>query len=92
MSLPTPSGKLARWVLLIQSFNLKIEYTPGKSNVIADMLSRPPCSDDSFQTCGVCSIEVEIPTKSSSSIRKSNSKTKKFKKLLIVLNNLIIQI
>ncbi|GFT62710.1 retrovirus-related Pol polyprotein from transposon 17.6 [Trichonephila clavipes] len=32
---------LARWALNIQSFNLKIDYTSGKANVVADMMSRP---------------------------------------------------
>ncbi|GBN56825.1 Retrovirus-related Pol polyprotein from transposon 297 [Araneus ventricosus] len=41
ISLKSPSGRLARWALQLQEFNLKICYTPGKSNVIADMLSRP---------------------------------------------------
>ncbi|GBM34139.1 Retrovirus-related Pol polyprotein from transposon 17.6, partial [Araneus ventricosus] len=40
MKLNSPSGRSARWSLQIQSFNLNLEYIPGKSNVIADMLSR----------------------------------------------------
>ncbi|GFT05884.1 retrovirus-related Pol polyprotein from transposon 297 [Trichonephila clavipes] len=39
LSIKSPSGRLAIWE--IQSFNLKIDYTPGKANVVADMLSRP---------------------------------------------------
>ena len=31
-----------RWVELLQEFDLKIVYKPGKSNVAADVLSRPP--------------------------------------------------
>ncbi|GFV55264.1 retrovirus-related Pol polyprotein from transposon 297 [Trichonephila clavipes] len=41
LSIKSPSGRLARWALKIRSFNLKIDYTPGKVNVVADMLSRP---------------------------------------------------
>lgn len=44
MSLKSPSGRLARWALSLQEYNLKIEYTPGKSNVIADTSSRPACT------------------------------------------------
>ncbi|KAF8795432.1 Retrovirus-related Pol polyprotein like [Argiope bruennichi] len=44
LSLKTPTGRLARWALQIQSFNLKFEYVPGKPNVMADMLSRPACN------------------------------------------------
>ncbi|GFS91745.1 retrovirus-related Pol polyprotein from transposon 17.6 [Trichonephila clavipes] len=35
LSIKSPSGRLARWALKIQSFNLKIDYTPGKANVVA---------------------------------------------------------
>ncbi|GFW24739.1 retrovirus-related Pol polyprotein from transposon 17.6 [Trichonephila clavipes] len=41
MKLKSPTGRLARWALQLQSFNHNMEYIPGKSNVVADMLSRP---------------------------------------------------
>ncbi|GFU69953.1 retrovirus-related Pol polyprotein from transposon 297 [Trichonephila clavipes] len=40
MKLKSPTGRLARWALQLQSFNLNMEYIPRKSNVVADMLSR----------------------------------------------------
>ncbi|GFT43526.1 retrovirus-related Pol polyprotein from transposon 297 [Trichonephila clavipes] len=46
MKLKSPTGRLARWALQLQSFNLNMEYIPGKSNVIADMLSRPACNEE----------------------------------------------
>lgn len=42
MSLKTPTGRLARWVLLPQPFNLEVQYTPEYSNILAALLSRLP--------------------------------------------------
>ncbi|GFX33309.1 retrovirus-related Pol polyprotein from transposon opus [Trichonephila clavipes] len=37
LNLKSPTERLARWALEIQSFNLKIQYIPRKANVVADM-------------------------------------------------------
>ncbi|GBM37117.1 Retrovirus-related Pol polyprotein from transposon 17.6 [Araneus ventricosus] len=57
MKLKSPSGRLARWSLQLQSFNLNLEYIPGKSNVVADMLSRldydqeiPSCEENTVRS------------------------------------------
>ena len=42
MSKKEPTGRLARWSLFLQPFNLHIKYRPGKSNQNADCLSRIP--------------------------------------------------
>lgn len=37
-----PSGRLARWVIFLQQFDMKIEYRKGSLNQLADALSRQP--------------------------------------------------
>ncbi|GFX18729.1 transposon Tf2-11 polyprotein [Trichonephila clavipes] len=61
LSIKSPSGRLARGALKIQSFNLKIDYTPGKANVVADMLSRPSYTEGAASD--VCAITVDVPSR-----------------------------
>ena len=39
------SGRLMRWTLAIQDYNLRIEFCPGKENIVADALSRQTCPE-----------------------------------------------
>ncbi|GFX38807.1 retrovirus-related Pol polyprotein from transposon 297 [Trichonephila clavipes] len=41
LNLKSPTGPLA-----IQSFNLKVQYLPGKAQVVADMLSHPVTQEE----------------------------------------------
>jgi len=51
----------------LQSYNLTIEYTPGKDNVVADTLSRPALSED--QEIAICNVTVELPRYSPEELR-----------------------
>lgn len=84
-TLKTPSGRLARWALRIQGLNMKIIYTPGRMNFIADMLSRPFNNDHAVDRAGtpvhtstideestsVCTVNAEMPRRSAVDIRQA---------------------
>lgn len=36
------NNRIARWVMEMQPYRFKVQYQPGKSNVVADFLSRHP--------------------------------------------------
>ncbi|OWZ09841.1 LOW QUALITY PROTEIN: Retrovirus Polyprotein [Phytophthora megakarya] len=42
MASSTLTGKLHRWALTLQEYDLDIEFRPGNTNVVADALSRAP--------------------------------------------------
>ncbi|GFW30609.1 transposon Tf2-9 polyprotein [Trichonephila clavipes] len=72
LNLKSPTGRLARWAFEIQSFNLKVQYIPGKANVVADMLSRPVTQEESF--CEANNITIsDMPTRSSKDMRYRRS-------------------
>ena len=42
-------GRLTRWILALQEYNIKWEYIPGSKNVIADVLSRINIDTQTFE-------------------------------------------
>lgn len=68
-TLKSPSGRLVRWALKLQSFDLRIEYAPGKVNVLADTLSRPVTADGPASESVICPVVVDVPRWNSSSTR-----------------------
>ena len=40
MNKPITNGRVTRWLLLLQEFNITIVDRPGKENLVADILSR----------------------------------------------------
>ena len=42
-------GRLTRWTLTLQEYNIQWEYVPGKSNIAADVLSRVNIQDQTFE-------------------------------------------
>ena len=46
---PSPDAIMARWFLLIQEFHPHVRHIPGKTNILADLLSRAGCPADSVK-------------------------------------------
>jgi hypothetical protein len=83
MSLRSPSGRLARWALLLQSFDLRVDYIPGRRNVVADMLSRPPIADlDASSKLEACFASINIPTVSATELRNEQLRDETLKKIV----------
>lgn len=85
MSLKSPTGRLARWALQLQPYNFKIFYTPWRSNMVADMLSRPPC--DEQLKCDIQNFQIDMPSKRPKEIREAQLKDEELKKIIESFEN-----
>lgn len=69
LTLKTSTGRLAHWALQLQAYNLHIRYAPGRTNRVADFLSRLPC-DTHMHDCQICSVQLDLPTKTEKDLRE----------------------
>ncbi|KAJ3626628.1 hypothetical protein MTP99_017108 [Tenebrio molitor] len=79
MSLKSPSGRLARWALQLQPYNISIEYALGKANVVAGTLSRPPRNDE---TIPLQSMSIDLPTRSTADLRSTQLQDPELQKII----------
>jgi hypothetical protein len=88
MTLKSPTGRLARWALQLQPYNLSIEYTPGRANALADMLSRPAMPEENAElSSALRSLEIELPRRNELEIRTEQLKDPDLKKIIDALTN-----
>lgn len=74
MRQPNLSGRLARWVLKLQSFKFEISHRKGRDNIVPDALSRIHC--DVVSTIDISSPEIDLNSPSFDSEEYSNLKAK----------------
>ncbi|GBM57841.1 Retrovirus-related Pol polyprotein from transposon 17.6 [Araneus ventricosus] len=86
MKLKSPSGRLARLALQLQSFDLNLEYIPGKSNVVADMLSGLDY-DQEIPSCEENTVSIDIPARSPMEIREEQLKDEDLRKIIHCFEN-----
>lgn len=87
LTLKTPTGRLARWSLQLQPYNLQIEYTPGKANVVADTLSRPNQPIDTINEHSACTITIDLPANNPGQLRIEQLRDPELCKILDCFNS-----
>jgi hypothetical protein len=85
MSLKSPTGRLARWALQLQPFDLTIQYTPGRANVLADLLSRPQCDAETKHVCSICMIHIDVPVQGALALREEQMRDPEVRQVIDAL-------
>ncbi len=62
-------GRLARWFVTLQNYEINFEYIPGKKNTAADALSRNILSQEEYKQSGIEKITIRNREKERSSER-----------------------
>lgn len=86
LTLKTPTGRLARWALQLQSYNLYVKYEPGRANRVADFLSRPPNADIEEENY-LGSVQIDLPSKTEKELREQQSRDEELKEIISALQN-----
>lgn len=87
LTMKCPVGRLARWALQIQQYNFRVEYTPGKSNSVADMLSRPNGNVEEPDAVNLFSFQIDFPHKNPENVREEQMKDDLLKQIITCIES-----
>lgn len=69
------TGRLERWALKLQEYCFEMVHRPGKSNCVADSLSRRPYPESEVSNQTICQIENSSPPPSDLSLEHESQVT-----------------
>ncbi|GIY52825.1 hypothetical protein CDAR_404891 [Caerostris darwini] len=75
------SDRFDRWALEIQSYDIKIYYSPGKMNIVSNLLSRLVC-DHKEESSAICIIQIVFSARKANGIREEQLKDYELKNII----------
>lgn len=51
-------------------------------NIVADTLSRPPCTAENKEDCGICTIAIDLPSKEAAELREEQLSDPEVRKII----------